>query len=178
MRWIAFLLAGAAVVFTVFGLPGAAVAGGAMTRRYLAHGDVIEIIERINASEFGGWFDVADVMAVIQIESSFDATAYRAEPQISDASRGLMQVLLMVARDRGYHGEPEGLFDPETNIRIGMAHLKWSFDYLENRRGSVSEMEWISSYNAGVGFVSRGGLRVDYFNKWQAARSTWRARLA
>lgn len=177
MRWLSFLIAGAAVAFTVFGFPSVAIAGGAMQRKFLAHGDVIEIVGRLNASEFGGWFDVADVMAVIQIESSFDAMAYRAEPQISDASRGLMQVLLMVARDRGYHGEPEGLFDPETNIRVGMAHLKWSYDYLA-RRGAVSEMQWISSYNAGVGFVSRGGIRADYFAKWQAARSTWRARLA
>ncbi len=127
----------------------------------------------VNDAEFGGWFDPAMVMGVIATESSYRVMAYRAEPQINDASYGLMQVLYSTARDRGYDGPPEGLYDPLTNIRIGMAHLKWSFDYLSQRMGAVSEAQWLSSYNAGVGYVMRGGNRAAYVNKVQSNRASW-----
>ncbi len=143
-----------------------------------AGADVVGLVQAINANEFGGWFDVADVLAVIQIESSFRPNAYRAEPQIGDASYGLMQVLSTTAADRGYDGPPEGLFDPETNIRVGMAHLKWSWDYLARRMGSApSRSLWIGSYNAGVGNALKGYTPWGYVAKFEAARVLWAARV-
>lgn len=143
-----------------------------------AGADVVDLVTRINADEFGGWFDVADVLAVIQVESEFRPNAYRAEPQINDASYGLMQVLGSTAADRGYDGPPEGLFDPETNIRIGMAHLLWSWEYLSRRMGgSPSRSVWIGSYNAGVGNAAKGYTPWAYVAKFQAARALWAARV-
>lgn len=59
------------------------------------------------------------IRGVIQTESSFNPNAYRAEPQINDASYGLMQLLYKTAQGLGYVGDPNGLFDPDTNIMLG-----------------------------------------------------------
>lgn len=143
-----------------------------------AGADVVGLVRAINDSEFGGWFSVPDVLAVIQIESSFRPSAYRAEPQIGDASYGLMQILSRSAADRGYDGPPEGLFDPETNIRYGMAHLKWSWDYLARRLGAApSRAVWIGSYNAGVGNAVKGYTPWAYVAKFEVARAMWAARV-
>lgn len=59
------------------------------------------------------------IKAVIMQESSGNPNAYRAEPQIGDASYGLMQLLYRTAKGLGYAGTPEGLYDPATNIELG-----------------------------------------------------------
>jgi len=131
------------------------------------------IVSDINARDFGGWFSVADVLAIIEIESSFDPWAYRAEPQLKDASIGLMQILTSTARDRGFTGKSEGLFDPVVNVRLGMAQLKWSYDYLAGRLGTVDSAVWIGSYNAGVGNAMKGFTPLSYVAKWRAARGRY-----
>lgn len=136
-----------------------------------AGNDIPGLIDRINAEDHGGWFDPFDVLAVIEIESAFDPGAYRAEPSLGDASRGLMQILLSTARDRGYGGPADGLFDPEVNLRVGMAHLRWGYEYLEARMGERPALDqWIGAYNAGVGAVLRGFLPLTYVRRWKAAR--------
>lgn len=132
------------------------------------------IIERVNAQEFGGWFEVADVMAVVDIESSFDPEARRFEARLNDASLGLMQTLYSTAQDRGLVGGPASLFDPETSIRIGMRQLRWSWDFLEARMGEAPPRQvWIGSYNGGVGNALRGWFPASYVAKWQKARDRW-----
>jgi soluble lytic murein transglycosylase-like protein len=37
---------------------------------------------------------------------------------------GLMQILPATARGMGYQGSPEGLLDPETNLRYGVKYLR------------------------------------------------------
>ena len=59
------------------------------------------------------------IRAVIEVESSWNPTAYRFEPRINDASYGLMQLLYGTAQDLGYSGAASGLFDPDTNIDLG-----------------------------------------------------------
>jgi len=133
---------------------------------------VRKIVEFVNETEFGGWFSVNDVMAIIQIESSFYPDAKRYEAKLNDASLGLMQILLSTARDRGFSGGPAGLFDPLTNVRLGMAQLKWSYDYLENRLGYPPPVDmWIGSYNAGVGNALKQIWSPGYVQKWQNARA-------
>jgi soluble lytic murein transglycosylase-like protein len=83
------------------------------------------------------------IKAVIGQESGFDPNAYRAEPQINDASRGLMQVLLSTARGLGFTGDPQGLYDPATNVDLGAKLLKQNLD----RGGSVDSA--LSAYNGG-----------------------------
>lgn len=169
MRW-PLILAGAGVLILAWS--GRARAMGVEP---VPAATVAEIVARVNAEEFGGWFSVADVLAVVEIESGFDPTAYRSEPQLGDASRGLMQLLLSTALDRGFQGAPEALFDPETNIRLGMRQLKWSWDYLAQRRGEPTVDQWIGSYNAGVGNVLKGYIPFSYVAKWRDARDRWRA---
>lgn len=130
----------------------------------------------INDKEFNNWFRLEDVMAIIEIESSFDPNAYRAEKHLGDASRGLMQILLSTAKDRGFSGDPTLLFDVETNIRYGMRQLKWTWDYLA-RAGFHDRDKWIGAYNAGVGNALKGYTPLSYVTKFVRARDKWRGLL-
>lgn len=95
-----------------------------------------------NAAHFGvpeSW-----IRAVIQTESSFNPAAYRAEPQIQDASYGLMQLLYRTAKGLGYTGTPEGLYDPATNIRLGTQLLA---DHMRRYGDDIRRV--YSAYNSG-----------------------------
>lgn len=88
---------------------------------------------------------VALVKAVMAKESSFNPKAYKAEPQIDDASRGLMQVLFRTAKNLGFKGaSPDMLFDPGINIEFGTALLA---DNLKRTGGKVDAA--VAAYNAG-----------------------------
>ena len=142
-----------------------------MSGQRLEPGQVRDLVRQVNHASFAGWFNEADVLAIVEIESGFRPNAARWEAHKGEASMGLMQILLSSARDRGYRGCVAGLLDPETNIRFGMAHLKWGHDYLLSRRGREPEMgEWIGAYNAGVGNVMRGNLPMRYVSRWVRAR--------
>lgn len=83
------------------------------------------------------------IRAVITVESSWNPNAFRAEPRISDASYGLMQLLSRTAGGLGYSGAPQGLLDPATNIALGTK-------YLAQLRQSYGEFKRvISAYNSG-----------------------------
>lgn len=87
---------------------------------------------------------IAWINAVIAQESSGDPNAYRAEPQIGDASYGLMQVLYKTAKGLGYMGLPNGLYDPDTNIQLGTKLIG------EIRRNVGDDAEAMySAYNSG-----------------------------
>ncbi len=66
----------------------------------------------------------AVIKAIIERESNFDPNAYRGEPQIGDASYGLMQLLFGTAQTLGFTGDASQLFDPTTNIRLGTRYLR------------------------------------------------------
>lgn len=89
------------------------------------------------------------ILAVCGQESGFRPTAYRPEPQIKDASYGLMQLLGKTARGLGYLDdvgcakELSGLFDPETNINLGAKLLAENFAHAGSLAGAVS------AYNGG-----------------------------
>lgn len=85
------------------------------------------------------------IKAVIATESSFNPNATRAEPQIRDASHGLMQILYQTAKMMGYAGTPEGLFDPAVNIQFGSAYLAHQ---VTRYQGDVPSA--IAAYNAGT----------------------------
>lgn len=93
---------------------------------------------------------VALIKAVIGQESGFNPKAYRAEPAISDASVGLMQILLATARGEGFTGVMgsatglTGLFDPATNITYGTSYLA---SCLARTNGNIAAAA--SAYNGG-----------------------------
>lgn len=144
------LLVGAGVAFVAVSLTMPS--GTALDRA-----SVREIVDRVNA-ELGGWHDPREVMALIETESSFNPRA------VSFAGAyGLMQLLPSTAADMGYSGPAEGLFDPETNIRLGMRYLIWCWNYLAQRLGrDPTQAEWLSAYNGGVGNVLKGWRNSGY----------------
>ena len=90
------------------------------------------------------------IKGVIGKESSYNPNAYRDEPHVNDASRGLMQVLLGTAKMVGYKGDANGLYDPPTGINAGTAVL----NYYRNLAARIPEgWKWedvLSMYNAGM----------------------------
>ena len=87
------------------------------------------------------------IKAIVEQESDFDPNAYRAEPQIDDASRGLMQLLYGTAQALGFQGEPNDLFDPTINIRLGTRYLSELINTAARYGYGVDSA--ISAYNAG-----------------------------
>jgi soluble lytic murein transglycosylase-like protein len=77
--------------------------------------------------------------AVIQIESN-----YRPGTRGTAGEIGLMQVKLQTARGLGYRGSAKGLYNPDTNIRYGMAYLGGA-----RKLGGKSVCGTILRYNAG-----------------------------
>ena len=95
-------------------------------------------------------------------ESGFNAQAIRQEPTyrcartgaIGDASYGLTQVLYCTAQDLGYTDAPTGLFDPATNLSLGLLLLG---RLLQSHGGDAGAA--LSAYNGGdrpsLGFGTR-----------------------
>lgn len=57
--------------------------------------------------------------AIAITESSLNPNAMRPEPQIGDASYGLMQILMRTAKGLGFQGSEMDLYNPSTNIDLG-----------------------------------------------------------
>lgn len=133
-----------------------------------------EVLALRAAADPDGWMPAAELLAFVEIESGFNPNAYRFEPRLNEASYGLMQVLASTGRDMGLQGAPEAMFDPATSLQIGISYSRWSWDYLMRRLGrDPTEIEWVGSYNAGVGNVLRGFTPHSYVRKWQLARDRW-----
>ena len=101
------------------------------------------------AKQFG--VERALVRAVIAAESAYDARAVSRVGAV-----GLMQLMPATAADYGVSGSDD-LFDPETNIKTGVRHLKRLLDKYRNDYGRV-----IMAYNAGEGVVDRTNSNVTY----------------
>jgi len=112
------------------------------------------------------------ISAVIETESSWNPGAYRAEPQINDGSYGLMQILVKTARGLGYTGDPDGLWDPATNIDLGTKLL----NELRGRYGEDFRRVY-SAYNSGKPDLWQTSTQVganvkravDNLTKWVSA---------
>lgn len=108
------------------------------------------------------------------IESSFNPEAVRAEPQIADASAGLMQTLVGTAQwlhdDMGYrqYARPtlSSLMGPQTSLYYGGAYLSW----LSRYNGRSRPEEWIvRGYNGGPGGAT-ASYTDGYWSKYLAAK--------
>jgi len=99
------------------------------------------------ATQYGVEIDLVD--AVVLAESAYDPHA------VSHAGAvGLMQVMPETAADYGVHSS-EALFDPKTNVRTGVRHLK-------RLLGQFGIGKAIMAYNAGEGALSRHNGFVTY----------------
>lgn len=130
-----------------------------------------EAIVRL-ALELSGEHDPALILGMIERESQFHPNAYNAADP-NGGSWGLMQMQIPTARDMGFQGPGEGLFDPATSIALGAAYLSWIKDYL-SRRGHAGENAMVAAYNAGVGNVVNGYQNFPYVTVVMANRDKWR----
>ena len=66
------------------------------------------------------------IKGIIAKESGFNPKAYKAEPHIGDASRGLMQVLNRTAKALGFVGHVDELYD-RTIVKptVALANSLW-----------------------------------------------------
>lgn len=109
------------------------------------------------------------IQAIIETESSWNPTAYRAEPQLNDASYGLGQFLYKTAQGLGYTGTPEGLYDPATSIDLIGKFLKqliarngMDFQAVYSEYNSGSPTKWLTSTQVAAN-VARA---VTALQKW------------
>jgi soluble lytic murein transglycosylase len=90
--------------------------------------------------------DPSLVYSLIRAESGFSPRA-----QSPVGALGLMQLMPATARAVEKDAtDPQRLFQPELNIRVGTRHLK---DLIDRYRGNL--VSTIASYNAGAGTVDR-----------------------
>lgn len=101
------------------------------------HRKVMTLVQRL-APEYGVYPRLA--MAIIRAESNFNPTAVSPKN-----ARGLMQLIPETA-ERFNVKKP---FDPEQNIRGGLAYLRWLLAYFEGNIALVA-----AAYNAGEGTVN------------------------
>jgi len=148
--------------------PGAAAVGCGVTRGHLARGDSgtrfgvsaargsvgsrlsgaspeaknkVAVLVRQLAPEYQLSADL--VLAVIEVESDYNPDALSAK-----GARGLMQLMPETALRFGV----VDAWDPEQNLRGGMAYLRWLLDHF---RGNVRLA--LAGYNAGEKAVARYG---------------------
>jgi soluble lytic murein transglycosylase len=107
-----------------------------------------ELIE-LNAAEFS--LDPAHVAAVILCESGFREKAVSV-----DDARGLMQIIPQTGEwiagklGAGADFDPDDLYKPEFNVRLGCWYLGWLMDRYDNDMRSAT-----AAYHAGQGKVDQ-----------------------
>lgn len=135
----------------------------------------LDLIKKLNTTEFDDWFDPSEVMAFVQVESGFRPHAYRYEPALGEGSYGLMQVLASTAKPFGVDN-PETMYDPEVGLRTGMKVAKQYYETLQRKFGrDPVEEEWCDSYNRGPGGSQLGSDDHAYVVAWVAAWEHWKA---
>lgn len=117
--------------------------------------------------KFLGFNDVALIYAIIETESGWNSYTVRYEPewkyivsipdnllkslgitriteeQLQKFSWGLMQIMGSVARELNFTGLLTELVNPQTNVNLGIRHLKKFLDKYKNIEDAIA------SYNAG-----------------------------
>ncbi|AGA90739.1 soluble lytic murein transglycosylase-like protein [Thioflavicoccus mobilis 8321] len=110
------------------------------SRSHPAQGAIADLVRRL-APSYG--LDPELVLAVIETESNFNPNA-----RSSKNAQGLMQLIPATAARFGV----EDTWDPEQNLRGGMAYLSWLLKHF----GGDVELA-LAGYNAGEGAVERHG---------------------
>jgi soluble lytic murein transglycosylase-like protein len=94
--------------------------------------------------------DLAD--AVAMVESAYDPHAVGLVDEV-----GLMQVRPAIARHFGFEGTIQDLFEPETNIRLGMAYLAGAWE-----RSGGNLCQALMKYRAGWDEAQMSALSLEY----------------
>jgi hypothetical protein len=115
-------------------------AGFVITRQHPARGPIATLVREL-APEYK--LNPNLVLAVIEVESNFDPRALSPKN-----AQGLMQLIPATAERFGV----ADVWDPEQNVRGGMAYLRWLMAHFD---GDVELV--LAAYNAGEGAVLRHG---------------------
>lgn len=95
------------------------------------------------------------IQAVVTQESGWNPRAYRAEPHLKDASRGLGQILFNTARQYGFRGKAEDLFNPSIN-------LDWTALILARLWKKYRNLNDVfAAYNAGSPRKNKSGAYIN-----------------
>ncbi len=111
-----------------------------VAKRHPAKGKVADLVRTL-APTYN--LDPNLVLAVVEAESNFNPQALSPKN-----AQGLMQLIPATAERFGV----EDVWDPEDNLRGGMAYLRW---LLKTFKGDVTLA--LAAYNAGEGAVNRHG---------------------
>lgn len=140
-----------------------------MTRAPLPTATMVALVREVAAAEN---VPPALLLSIARAESAFFPDAVRGEAHLSDASHGLMQILLSTARGAGYGGSVgswnpvtrtgTGLYDPTINLRFGARHLR---GLLNATGGDIPRA--ISAYNAGLGNAKLATTSYRFCLAWK-----------
>jgi soluble lytic murein transglycosylase-like protein len=122
--------------------------------------ETLEPIINEMGSKYG--IDPSLIKAHIKAESNWDVNASRYEVHKTDASWGLMQLMLETAR--GVLGQPDltttQLINPRTNIEAGTAYIAQN---MKRYKGIVPDA--IAAYNAGSARFKAPPKEYEYINQ-------------
>ncbi len=129
-------------------------------RRVVDHPNVKRFAALIEQSANANEVDPALVKAMIAVESAFEPRAVSGK-----GARGLMQIIPATAvrygvTDRRQRSVEDQLFDPATNLRVGVRHLR---DLLALFDGDLPLA--LAAYNAGEQAVRQYGNRIPPFRE-------------
>jgi len=108
-----------------------------------------ELVRRL-ATELRVPIDLAD--AVVTVESAYDPHAVGLVDEI-----GLMQVRPAIARQFGFTGTMQDLFEPDTNVRLGMTYLAGAWE-----RSGGQLCQALTKYRAGWDETQSSPLSQEY----------------
>lgn len=116
--------------------------------------------------------ETALLMAFIDVESSFRKMAFLLDG--NGGSYGFLQIDAPTAKDRGFVGKPEDLYDPFLNLKFGTAQLEWIISELTKvNKYSIDNLA--AAYNSGLHHVLSGGTDGAYSLKISLAYNKWKA---
>lgn len=113
----------------------------ASSPRYLATAAPAELAKLVRALAPQFRLEPELVLAVVRVESNFNPSAVSPKN-----AQGLMQLIPATAERFGV----KNVWDPEQNLRGGMAYLRWLLDYFAGDLRLA-----LAGYNAGEGAVQR-----------------------
>ena len=163
MKWIGYILLGAGIYYVIRGSSGTAYAAtmtqegsfssATSTQRRFREHDIQEaIIKEAKRYNLDPYF----LAAIVKVESNWDP--YAVDP--AHTSFGAMQLTMPTARQMGYTGDEQGLYNPYVNVHYGAKYLAWLRDR-PNVAGDLRKMAM--GYNGGpdLGPVSATSKYAD-----------------
>jgi soluble lytic murein transglycosylase-like protein len=101
--------------------------------------ELLKLIKR-----YAGLYGVPEslVHRVVHRESKYDPNAYH-----KNGYWGLMQIKYSTAKSMGYQGPPEGLLDPETNLKYAIKYLRGAWLVADNKNDNAIKLYARGYYN-------------------------------